>query len=765
MSVGTEPVRWKRPRSGSEGATQEWLDGLASGLCSAEEFLAAMRDRFEEDRDGNWEVLSLLDQYYRRGKIELELFRALKSRLEDSALGRKPNPAPLLPPRTSSTVTSPATGSLPATASPPVTAPPRVMASPPVTAPPQAKAPLQAMPSPQATAWPPVTVALPTAASPQATAWPPVTVSLPATAPPQATARPPASVSLPATAPPQVGATPQATVSPQATVTPQEAPPAPQASIRALAIGDVLRGRYRIQAVLGHGGMGTVFEAIDEYRLNPLSTGQRLAIKVLHTAVTERKELLSELQREFQNLQLLSHPNVVRVHEFDRDGDLAFFTMELLTGSLLGRVLSARKAVALPRPYALAIMRDVGAALSHAHSRGVVHGDVNPQNIFITSDGELRVLDFGASHTLHRDIWDPDGDLQPHAPVATPGYASCQVIAGQRPDARDDLFAFACVCYVLLSGQHPFPKLTAPQARERRLRLARPAGLSGRQWGVLKEGLRWDRERRPADVQQWLTRFGIGGAAPRIPPLAMLVNAPPPRKSNTALAAALLALVFVAAAAYWALTDNDSLAAKLNDWGNQVNALFATEGASPGAATESGQPPAAETGHPAPGARLSRNSSVNQSALAKTKSSPPPAAQPPPTSDARAAAGTGAPRVEAPNATQGSAHIEMAADTVDVPATENIAAVTVKRRGSMHGDAAFKWWTESGSAKPATDFTPSFPRVEKIPSGRNGIILNIPVSNRPRSQARSFYVVIDQTESGATLGARTLTMVTLLPSD
>jgi serine/threonine protein kinase len=722
MSVGAEPVRWKRPRSGSEGTAQEWLDGLASGLCSADEFLSAMRDRFEEDRDGNWEVLSLLDQYYRRGKIELDLFRALKSRLEDSALGRKPNPAPLLPPRTSSTVTAPATGSLPATAPPP------------------------------------------------ATAWPPVTVSLPATAPPQATAWSPATVSLPATAPPQVVATPPAAVSPQATVTPQEAPPGPRATIRALAIGDVLRGRYRIQAVLGHGGMGTVFEAIDEYRLDPLTAGQRLAIKVLHTAVTERKELLSELQREFQNLQLLSHPNVVRVHEFDRDGDLAFFTMELLSGSLLSRVLSARKAVALPRPYALAIMRDVGAALSHAHSRGVVHGDVNPQNIFITSDGELRVLDFGASHTLYRDIWDPDGDLQPHAPVATPGYASCQVLAGQRPDARYDLFAFACVCHVLLSGQHPFPKLTAPQARERRLRPARPAGLSGRQWSVLKEGLRWDRERRPADVQQWLTRFGIGGAAPRIPPLAMLVNAPPPRKPKTAPAAALLALVFAAAAGYWALTDNDSptvklnsLSAKLKDWGDQVSGLFTAEDASPGAGTESPRQPASETDQPGPVSRRSGSSSVNHNVAASTKSSLPPSAPPLPTAAARAAAA--APRVEAPAVNQGSAHVEMAADTVNVPATENIAAVTVQRRGNMHGEAAFKWWTESGTAKPATDFTPAFPRVEKIPNGRNGVILNIPVSNRPRSQARSFYVVIDQTESGATLGARTLTMVTLLPSD
>ncbi len=300
-----------------------------------------------------------------------------------------------------------------------------------------------------------------------------------------------------------------------------------------MAIGDVLRGRYRIRGVFGHGGMGTVFDAIDEYRVDRPSSGKRIAIKVLHTAVTQRDELLAELQSEFQHLQLLSHPNIVRVHEFDRDGDNTFFTMEPLIGALLSQVIGARSAVALPRPIALAMMRDIGAALAHAHSRGIVHGDVNPQNIFITNDGELRVLDFGASHKLLRDA----GRSQ-RAPVATPGYASCQLLEGQHPDARDDLFAFACVAYVLLSGQHPFPRLTAIEARVQRLRPSRPPRLTGRQWQVLREGLRWERERRPADVQKWLDRFGLAGAAPHLPPLNALMNAPAPRKTGGARAAA-----------------------------------------------------------------------------------------------------------------------------------------------------------------------------------------------------------------------------------
>jgi serine/threonine protein kinase len=745
MSVGTEPVRWQRPRMGGDGATQEWLDGLVSGLCSPDEFLAAMRERFQDDRDGTWEVLSLLDQYYRRGKIKLDLFRALKSRLEDSALGREPNPAPLLPTQASNTVTEPAIPS----------------PQPAISSPQHATADRASM-SPQS-------ASDRAAISPQ-----------PAAAPPQA-----------ATAVPQAAAAvPQAAAAaPQLAVAPQAAPAVSRAPVRTLSIGDVLRGRYRIQGILGHGGMGTVFEAVDEYRLDLLTAGQRLAIKVLHTAVTERQELLSELQREFQNLQLLSHPNVVRVHEFDRDGDLAFFTMELLNGSLLSRVLSARNGVALPRPYALAIMRDVGAAISHAHSRGVVHGDVNPQNIFITRDGELRVLDFGASHTLHRDIWNPDSDLQPHSPVATPGYASCQVLAGQRPDARDDIFAFACVSYVLLSGQHPFPKLTAVQAREQRLRLARPSGLTGHQWRILKQGLRWDRDRRPSDVQQWLSRFGTGAAIPHIPPLAMLVNAPAPRNRKAMLAAATLVILLLGAGGYWVLTNDESPANMLKGWGDRLSALLSTETSPTESAANDQVPPSAPSqpppgnlapGNPprsnpppssaAPTARASENAGpkpapalqASQPTAAPTRIAVAPAAA----LAAAPAVSAPAPRVEpAPAANPKSAHVEMASDTVEVPPTESTALVIVRRRGSLRGGAAFKWWTESGTAKPTMDFTPASPRVEEIPSGRNSIALSIPVSDRPRTQARSFYVVIDQTESGASLGGRTLTMVTLLPSD
>jgi hypothetical protein len=108
----------------------------------------------------------------------------------------------------------------------------------------------------------------------------------------------------------------------------------------------------------------------------------------------------------------------------------------------------------------------------------------------------------------------------------------------------------------------------------------------------------------------------------------------------------------------------------------------------------------------------------------------------------------------------------MASDTVDVPSGESTAHVLVRRRGNIHGEASFKWWTESGTAKPGVDFVPVIPRAARIEDGRASVILDVPVSAGPRTQPKSFYVVIDQSESGgATLGARNLTMVTLPPPD
>jgi hypothetical protein len=105
----------------------------------------------------------------------------------------------------------------------------------------------------------------------------------------------------------------------------------------------------------------------------------------------------------------------------------------------------------------------------------------------------------------------------------------------------------------------------------------------------------------------------------------------------------------------------------------------------------------------------------------------------------------------------------MTADTVEVPAAESLALVSVRRKGNLRGETNFTWWTESGTAKPGIDFLPALPQLASIGDGKSGVSLSIPLSKAPRTQSKSFYVVIDRSEGGAALGARTLTMITLLP--
>jgi hypothetical protein len=119
----------------------------------------------------------------------------------------------------------------------------------------------------------------------------------------------------------------------------------------------------------------------------------------------------------------------------------------------------------------------------------------------------------------------------------------------------------------------------------------------------------------------------------------------------------------------------------------------------------------------------------------------------------------------AARAPAGASKVELAADSVEVPTGQPSAQVTVHRKGSLRGETSFKWWTESGTAKPGTDFSAVMPQLAYVADGKSNVSLSIPVSNAPRAQAKSFYVVIDGSDDGATVAGRTLTMVTLLPSD
>jgi hypothetical protein len=266
---------------------------------------------------------------------------------------------------------------------------------------------------------------------------------------------------------------------------------------------EVLRDRYRLTGIVHSGESATIFAALDTYLVGLDSGGQRVAIKVLAAEMSRQPDGIQAFLASFERLRSLSHPSILRVYDVDRHGDLVFQSMELLVGMTLSEALKKDPDRFSNLEYAQQLIRAVGSAIAHAHGRGVVHGNIHPDNIFIVDGGGVRLLGFGS--------------LPPES-EATGGYASREVLAGQAADERDDLFALAGVAYHLLSGRHPCGSRSARNA---------PAGLALSQWTALNAGLELDRSQRPSDVAGWLRELFDERPMRDMPPAPELIAAAP----------------------------------------------------------------------------------------------------------------------------------------------------------------------------------------------------------------------------------------------
>ena len=208
-------------------------------------------------------------------------------------------------------------------------------------------------------------------------------------------------------------------------------------------------GHYEILDALGAGGIGEVYRARDP-RL-----GRDVAIKVLSPALAAHPEALVRFEREAMTIARISHPNIVSVFEFGRDGNTTFVVMELVDGETLrarltGRPMPVRRAVA----YGLAIVRGIAAA----HARGIVHRDLKPENVMITRDDQVRLLDFGLARSVVEDADQTrTGHVtEPGTILGTVGYMAPEQVRGRAVDHRADLFAFGAILYEMLTGARAF---------------------------------------------------------------------------------------------------------------------------------------------------------------------------------------------------------------------------------------------------------------------------------------------------------------------
>ena len=487
--------------------------------------------------------------------------------------------------------------------------------------------------------------------------------------------------------------------------------------VRPVEVGCVLRDRYEIEQCMGTGGKGTVFKALDRYRSSLPPAQRYVAIKLLHEGPGNRDETIEALRRELQSAQTLSHPNIVKVYDVDRDGDVDFFTMELLEGELLSELMRRFQPQPMPRAHAWSLIRQIAAGLEHAHARNIVHADLKPQNIMVTDSGEVRILDFGSSYRVAREG-------QAEAPSrgstsATPAYACCELLDGRNPDPRDDLYALACMAYELLAGAHPFQRRRASEARDFGVVAARPLGLSRRQWRTLAKGLSWHRAGRSISVGDWLKELkpssadatpltGIGDLKPAAPPGT---HRSPPLMRPSAIFSVLLSIAAVSVLfVRMAPGGKVSGAALSAATTRKVTALPTESGAAPGNAPSSiAAPP------------VSAESSANH----------------------------GSPILPG---------------QYQVQPGQRFAEIRLHRPANEGDNAALTWWTEPDSAKPGIDYVSQGKVSQPFPKGRDSMSVFVKLLPKAkRNEPEVFYVAV--ADKGAKhAGQITHTAVRLPPS-
>lgn len=200
-------------------------------------------------------------------------------------------------------------------------------------------------------------------------------------------------------------------------------------------------GRFRIETVLGRGGMGEVYKAFDP-------TLQRiLAVKTVRPDI-DRPEYLERMMREAQACARLSHPNIVTIFEAGQVDGMVFIAMEYLQGENLADVLEKNT---LTFEEKIRILIRVLEALEHAHAFDVVHRDIKPSNIHVQSDGTIKLMDFGLARMLTADTLTASGNL-----IGTPHYASPEQLKGEPVDRRSDIYSTGVMAYEMLAGRRPF---------------------------------------------------------------------------------------------------------------------------------------------------------------------------------------------------------------------------------------------------------------------------------------------------------------------
>ncbi|GAA3208731.1 Stk1 family PASTA domain-containing Ser/Thr kinase [Nonomuraea helvata] len=230
-------------------------------------------------------------------------------------------------------------------------------------------------------------------------------------------------------------------------------------------VGRLLDGRYRIESRIARGGMATVYLALD-VRLD-----RTVALKVMHRSLAEDPAFVRRFIGEAKSVASLSHPNVVHVFDQGTDNDVVYLSMEYVPGKTLRDILRERGR--LPAREALEIMIPVLAALGAAHQAGMVHRDVKPENVLMTDDGRVKVVDFGLARAIEATNQTRTGVM-----IGTIGYMAPEQVTLGATDVRSDVYAAGIMLFELVTGQQPYDGQTPMSVAYRHVHDTVPAPSS-----------------------------------------------------------------------------------------------------------------------------------------------------------------------------------------------------------------------------------------------------------------------------------------------
>lgn len=462
----------------------------------------------------------------------------------------------------------------------------------------------------------------------------------------------------------------------------------------------VLQQRYELLEMIHSNATGTAYRALDRQRTQLPLDARYVSVKIFNLDEAHRAASLAEMQHGFYQAQTLAHPNIRSVFDLGSDGDTWFGVMELLDGELLSTLLQEFNGRPMPRHYATGILSGIGAALLYAHGRNVIHGDLNPQNVMITSTGAVKVLEFGFASPYRLEPWISDEVEHVTSYEQTP-----------EPYAADDVYSLACIAYELLSGRHPYDGDSVSLARVHGRKPSRNFHLNQRQWQVLQRALQLKRDERKINMRELLVGLGCEQPPPPLaPPAQILAKLDRPSWMRGALlaAASIVAIILIA----YVYTQSSLTTSQPS--GDVIN-----------------QPSLPATTAPLP---LSGNDIANTAPTetfdepevpATPASAPAAATTLPAIAETRDSASTPA------NSPMGTTTptVAFTKDTFVASESDDVAKVVLRRSGPLNKVMRVRWSLSSNSAKRDEDYADFGPSIAEIPAGEREYTLLIPLAS------------------------------------